>query len=43
MYVDVLGLPDSWRAYARDVKTKNEKRRVFQEECTRIIPGWERI
>ena len=43
MWVDVMKKPENWEKYARQVKEMNLKRRAFQEEFARAIPGWKSL
>ncbi|MDI6895469.1 MAG: hypothetical protein QME70_12930 [Bacillota bacterium] len=42
-WVDVLGQPERWRAFAKKVKGENQHRPAFQEEFARVIPDWKEI
>ena len=43
MWIDVLKEPAKWEAFAKQVKMTNRKRPAFQEEFTRVVPGWREL
>lgn len=40
MWVDVLGQPNKWQAFAQEVKAQNQNRPAFHEEFACVIPDW---
>jgi hypothetical protein len=40
MFVDVLNSPQDWETFCRPIKAANIRRRAFQEEMDRVVPGW---
>jgi len=40
MWADVMGKPDVWEKFARNIKVQNHRRPALQEEFGRAIPDW---
>lgn len=38
--LDIIKAPEEWVAFAREVKRANVRRRAFQEEFAKVVPGW---
>jgi len=43
MYVEVMNSPDIWQKFARKVKNMNLKRPAFQDEFSKVLPGWKAL
>jgi hypothetical protein len=43
LYVEVMNSPDIWQKFARKVKNMNLKRPAFQEEFSKVLPGWKTL
>lgn len=43
MWVEVIKEPAQWEAFARQVKTANQRRPAFQEEFGKAVPGWREL
>ena len=43
MWLDVLKTPAKWDTFAKQLKSANAKRRAFQEEIARVVPGWNQL
>jgi len=40
VWVDILEQPDTWRAYAREIKFAHPRFPAFHEECARVLRDW---
>jgi len=43
MWVDVIKTPEKWEDFGRKVKEMNLKRPAFQEEFSKVLPGWKAL
>ncbi len=43
LLIEVLRDNERWRAFAIKVKQDNLKRRAFQEEFAKVVPGWQEL
>ena len=43
LLVEVMGNPERWKAFAVKVKQDNMRRRAFQDEFGKIVPGWREL
>ena len=41
--VDILKDENRWKVFASKVKRDNLRRPAFQEELTKIVPGWREL
>lgn len=43
MYVDIMKMQEKWIKFGRQVKQDNVRRPAFQEEFSKVVPGWKKL